>query len=392
MIPRRRVSAGPRDLWTLVRGQGGAGDPIEDLERAIAELTGMPHAVAVSSGRRAMALVLSHLGVGPGDEVIIPAYTLGALVPLIQKTGATVVPADIERHSFQVDPAAVEGRISDRTAAIIALHTFGAPCRIDRIAELAAAHDIPVIEDCAHSLGASLDGRQTGSFGYAGFFSFETTKPVNTYGGGMVVTRDESLVAAIRRDTRDDGEDVSGVLKKLVSVNVERGLFATGLATPMLWLLASPRSKSAAEGFYRRFQHAPATRLRYLPSQARIGLRKVGSLPRRIAGRQACVERFCSQLDGRIRPQELIEGSTSTWYFLVVTVPGDAASVRRKLLVRGIDAGIADEIADDCGVLLGFGDCPVAGEVTRTAVLLPLWDGISGRFLDRVARVLNGVV
>ncbi len=394
MISRRRVSAGARDLRALLRRRSSlSGTPtVAEFERTIAELTGMPHAAAVSSGRRAMALVLRHLGLGPGDEVIVPAYTLGALVPLIQKTGATVVPADIERDTFGMDPDAAQRRITDRTAAIIALHTFGAPCRIDRLTELARAHDIPVVEDCAHSLGATLDGRQTGSFGYAGFFSFETTKPVNTYGGGMVVTRDESLVEAIRSDTRDDIEDRSGVTKKLLSVHLERGLFATGLASPMLWMLASQRSKSATEALYRRFQHAPATHLRYLPGQAEIGLRKVATLPRRIAARQERVEVFTAMLDDSIHPQTLIEGSSTTWYFLVVTLPVDARRVRRHLLSRGIDAGIEDEIADDVARALGFEDCPVVAEVSRTAIVLPLWDGISTRDLERVARTLNRAV
>ncbi len=396
MIPRRRVCTGPRDLGALLRAHRSAVPPgdtsIAELERAIAELTGMPHAAAVSSGRRAMALVLGHLGVGPGYEVIVPAWTLGALVPLIQATGATVVPADIEGDTFQVDVKAIRRRQSDRTAAIIALHAFGAPCRIDRIAELAAAHDVPLIEDCAHSLGATLGGRQTGSFGYAGFFSFETTKLVNTYGGGMVVTRDPDLVEAIRSGTRDDVAQVGGVTKKLVSVHVERALFATGLAAPMLWLLASPRWKGAAEDFYRRFQHAPASNLRYLPAQAAIGLRKLEGLPERIARRRRLVERLCGMLDETIRPQVLVEDSTTTWYFLVVRVPGDVGQFRRRLLRRGIDVGIRDEIADDTARALGFDDCPVVAEVFESAVVLPLWDGMGERTLERVGRgVARGV-
>ena len=104
------------------------------------------------------------------------------------------------------------------------------------------------------------------------------------------------------------------------------------------------------------------------------------------------METLRTLLDDRIQPQGLIDGATTTWYFLVVRLPVASRPIRMKLLRRGIDAGIEDEIADDTARALGFDDCPVVAEVSRTAMVLPLWDGISERTLRRVARRLNDAV
>ena len=202
LIPRRRADMAPGETRRLKSACAGLrmGEPplVAEFERRVAAFTGVPQAAAVNSGRLGMRLILEYLGVGDGAEVIIPAYTLKDLIPIVRNSGAEAVPADIDPRTLNVTAASVERRITARTRAIIVLHAFGAPAPVDEITELADRRSIPVIEDCAHSLGATLHGRQTGSFGYAGFFSFEPTKPVNTYGGGMVVSRDPDLVRFIR--------------------------------------------------------------------------------------------------------------------------------------------------------------------------------------------------
>ena len=361
-------------------------------EQAVADYVGVPHAAAVNSGRRGMTLIFEHLGLGMGDEVIVPAYTLGDLIPLIQRFGTKVVPADIDPDTYCLDPAEVEKRLSERTKAILALHTFGAPCAIDEIMRRAAERNIPVIEDCAHSLGAAVRGRQTGSFGYAGFFSFEPTKPINTYGGGMVVTRDESLINHIRQKTAQDTANLESLQQKVKAVRTEQRLFSTGLAFPFLFMLASPALRSGLSRLYRNRQHVPPGNVRYSPLQAHLGLKKLTGLRQRIENRDRVARQFRSLLKPEIRTQRIEDGCMSPWYFFVAVLPCPAARLRRKLLLRGIDAGIEEEIADDCAASLGYGDCPKTRALFRNAIALPMYDGMDEKTVERVAKTLNAVV
>lgn len=396
MIPRRQAHRMPGDHRRLIRawlgGRSDSSGSVARLERDIAVRTGVDQATAVSSGRRAMTLILKHLGVGPGDEVVIPALTLRDLVPLIQALGATVVPADVDPRAFNIDPDAVQGRLTERTRAVLVLHAFGTPCDAEAIVELTAARGIPVVEDCAHSLGATLHGRETGSMGHAGFFSFETTKPLNTLGGGMVVSGDPALHAAIRAVTRDHAVQHSPLLKKAAAVEVERTLMRTGLAWPLLMALAHPATARGIERLYRNVQHAPAGALAYTPQQAEMGLRRLPGLTSRVAARARAAERYRSLLPEEIGLQQAPRGARSTFYFLVARLPVDAGEVRRRMLRRGIDTAVHDEVVDDCAALLGYRDCPRAAQIARTAMALPLWDGIEDRTIRRVAAALTDAV
>ncbi|MCZ7584536.1 MAG: DegT/DnrJ/EryC1/StrS family aminotransferase [Deltaproteobacteria bacterium] len=121
--------------------------------------------------------------------MIVPAYTLAELLPLMRAHGLRPVAADIEPEGFNVDVKSVEAHITPNTKAILATHLFGAPCDIEALCALASARGLHVVEDCAHGLGATVNGRKAGTFGTAAFFSFEVNKALPTYGGGMVVTR-----------------------------------------------------------------------------------------------------------------------------------------------------------------------------------------------------------
>ena len=396
MIPRRRAHTEADELAELkARCRAPAQENPETIaqwERAVRDHVGAPHAAVVNSGRRGMTLIFEHLGIGAGDEVVVPAYTLKDLIPLIQSLGATVVPADVDPDTFNVSPDAIARRITPKTRAILALHAFGAPCAIEQIVALADGQGIPVIEDCAHSLGATVGGRQTGSFGRAAFFSFETTKPVNTYGGGMVVSSDEGLVETVRAGRADEAADTGIVAQKVGAIGTERLLFTTGLGFPLLYLLASPTWKGFVSRQYRRFQHAPPARARYLTLQAEVGLKKLATLSDRIRDRKGKVQLLRSLLSPDIRTQQVVDGCESSWYMFVAVLPREAVRVRRSLLLRGIDAGIEDEIADNCAALLGYDDCPAIDEVFGRTMALPLYEGISEEAIRKIARVLNKVV
>jgi len=392
VIPRRQAHAYPREGKDIEHWMAeGAGDlsSIAVWERAVADFVGVPHTAAISSGRRGMAAIFEYLKLGAGDEVIIPAYTLGELIPLITNFGAQVVPADIDPRTLNVTAETVAQHITAKTKAILVLHAFGAPCPVEGIVSRAAKHNIPVIEDCAHSLGACIEGRMTGSFGFASFFSFETTKPVNTYGGGMVATHDGGLADFVRSRTAGDRDDLAPFKKKLGVVRMERFMFATRLAFPPLYLLATPQTKAVMNRLYRSAQHAFPGSVRYSPVQARLGLKKIQDLPARIETRRQRVGQLQSLLRPEVRLQRLAGGASSTWYFAVAVLPVAAEPVRRRLLMKGIDAGVGAEIADNCAELLGRSDCPQVDAVFPRAIALPIFDGITEGQIERVARALN---
>lgn len=170
---------------------------IANYEKAFARAAGVRHAFSFASGRMALYVLLEALGIGPGDEVIVPAFTCVVVPNAILYRGARPVYVDIDPGTFNIDVSQVEARISSRTRAIIAQHTFGLICDIDGITQLAARYKLAVLEDCAHSLGATHRGRACGSLGTAAFFSTDHTKVINTGTGGMLTTDDDALAGRI---------------------------------------------------------------------------------------------------------------------------------------------------------------------------------------------------
>lgn len=163
---------------------------VREFEEAFANYTGAAHALAVSSGTAALKVALLALGIGPGDEVIVPGFTFVATWEAVLDAGAIPVMAEID-ETLNLDPADIQKKISPRTKAIIPVHMLGSMARIEEI--MAAAGDIPVIEDTAQACGGTYQGRGLGTFGRLGTFSFDAVKTLTTGEGGMVVTSDPDL-------------------------------------------------------------------------------------------------------------------------------------------------------------------------------------------------------
>jgi dTDP-4-amino-4,6-dideoxygalactose transaminase len=175
------------------------GPRTERFEQAFAEYVGGRHAVAVSSCTAALHLAYLGAGVGPGDEVIVPAFTFAATAAAVIYCGATPVFADIVgKHDLGIDPADVEAKITDRTKAVCAVHFAGYPAAVDALRDLCDSRGIALIEDAAHGPGATLDGKAIGTYGLAGCFSFFSNKVLSVGEGGMLVTDDDELAARAR--------------------------------------------------------------------------------------------------------------------------------------------------------------------------------------------------
>lgn len=169
------------------------------LEQEVARICGTPFGIGVASGTDALVLSLRVCGVGPGDEVIAPAFTFIATTSAVTALGAHPVFADIEAATYNLDRGQLEARISAKTKAIIVVHLYGLPTEMDAILEIARRRNIRVIEDSAQAIGASYKGRPAGSMGDLGCISFYPTKNLGAYGdAGMIVTRSEELAARLR--------------------------------------------------------------------------------------------------------------------------------------------------------------------------------------------------
>ena len=174
------------------------GPEVEALERELVEALEVNHAIGVSSGTDAILIALTALGIGPGDEVVTSSYSFFATAGCVSRVGATPVFVDIVPETYNLDPAAVARAITPRTRAILPVHLYGLCADLDPILACAAANGIPVIEDAAQAIGARYKGRQAGSIGTIGCFSFFPSKNLGAFGdAGLVTTSDAALAKEI---------------------------------------------------------------------------------------------------------------------------------------------------------------------------------------------------
>ena len=199
------------------------------------------HAIAASYGRMAFYYILKALDLPPGPRSSLPALTFWVVPELARVAGLKVVFADVDPATFTLDPAALERAITPATRAVVPTHLYGLPCDMDAIMAIAARHNLLVIEDCAHALGATYDGRPVGTFGDAGFFSFQTLKPLNCYGGGLALVRDpRSPRASARSPNASRGRTRSASTNRLLVGRLQRIFIKPWVFTisafPILWV------------------------------------------------------------------------------------------------------------------------------------------------------------
>jgi dTDP-4-amino-4,6-dideoxygalactose transaminase len=180
----------------LASGQVILGPEVQALEREIAHYCGTGYAVGCGSGTDALLLALHALGIGPGDEVILPPFTFFATAGAVCRTGARPVFADIDPDTYNLDPLQVENKITPRTRAVLAVHLFGQCLDMEALWHIAERHHLPIIEDAAQAIGAEYQGKRTGTLGAIGCFSFYPSKNLGAYGdAGMAVTSDPEWAA-----------------------------------------------------------------------------------------------------------------------------------------------------------------------------------------------------
>lgn len=234
---------------------------LAEFEAQFAAAVGARHGVAVCNGTVALHLALVTLGIGPGDEVIVPTLTYIASVNAIAYTGATPVFVDSLPDTWQMDPADVKRKITPRTKGIMAVHLYGHPCAMDDLSALAREHRVFLIEDCAEAFGSRYNGRHVGVFGDIAIFSFYGNKTITTGEGGMVVTNDQTLFERARHFKgqglaahREYWHDVIGYNYRMTNICAAIGLAQLERAREFL-----AKKRRLAEAYREGLAGVPAT-------------------------------------------------------------------------------------------------------------------------------------
>lgn len=353
MIPAARplIGQAERDAVDRVLQSGmlAQGPEVAAFEREFADLVAGRACVAVNSGTSALHLALLSLGIGRGDEVIVPSFSFAATANVVHLTGATAVFADIEPDHFALDPAAVEAAITPRTKAIMPVHLYGHPAAMDRFRDLAERHGLLLAEDAAQAVGASFDGVPVGAWGDAAGFSFYPTKNMTTGEGGMVVS-DSASVARMARLYRNQG--------------MER------------------RYENEVVGFNNRMTDLHAA----------IGRVQLGRLPEWTAARQANAAFLTAHLSGVVTPPTAPGVEHVFHQYTIRIVDHDRGRFAQELERRGVGSGVYYPIPIhrlppfDAPV-----DLPQTDRAAAEVLSLPVYPGLNQDELDTIVDAVNDV-
>jgi len=405
-VPRRCVNLPPGSLWTLltslVGGKLRRGPAVEEFCRRFEEYLGTEHVFGVAQGRSAFDLALQALDLEEGSEIIFPVFTF-PIMPLVARLqGFKPVFCDVDPGSFNARADHIEACITEKTSAVLATHLFGQPCEILAIEALARKHDIRLLEDCAHACGVRIDGRQAGTFGDVGVFSFAEGKNMPCFGGGAIAVRDPAVAARAREILARGAEQDSGTI------------FSKGLSTWIKWLVTRPLVFGLTAYPVLRLQLATGKPLMDSAvgnelltdyAKANPGVVKMANLQGAIGLRQ--LRHIDAFNEGARNNAELLSRSLGTVdgislpptganhiyvYYPIAVDPKKRDSLRNYLLRHGIDGKITD--MSDCSQLDAFrqeGAGDNAAVPAREAALLEIcvYPVISSRQIQKIAHVIR---
>ncbi len=280
------------------------GTEVEQFEAEFADYCETGHCVGVSSGTAALSLVLRAAGIGPGDEVIVPAHTFIASALGAVHAGATPVLCDVDEATGLIDPEALRAAITPRTAAIVAVHLYGQMCDMDAISEIAKSHGLFVLEDAAQAHGALYSGRRAGSLGDAGAFSFYPSKNLGALGDGGAVCTDDDMLAARLRRLRNLGQRTKGEHVELGFNERLDGLQAALLRVKLPHLDAWNDARRARAERYRELLVADVTLLEERPESPCV----YHLMPDAVENRDAVAAALAARGDRDRRPLRARDG------------------------------------------------------------------------------------
>jgi dTDP-4-amino-4,6-dideoxygalactose transaminase len=357
-IPAARPVIGEREIEAAVRvlrsGMVVQGPEVATFEQEFSELVDGRHCVAVNSGTSALQLALMAMGLGPGDEVIVPSFSFAATANAVRLVGAEPVFADIEPGSFCLDPDAVAAAIGPRTAAIMPVHLYGHPAAMDRMMELARRHGLAIVEDAAQAHGATLGGRPVGAFGLAGCFSFYPTKNMHSLEGGMITTGDAGLARTLRL-LRNQGME-QRYANEIVGAN-----------------------------------------MRLTDVAAAIGRVQLSQLAGWTEQRRANAKFLDSRITELVTPP-VVDDARHVYHQYTVRVPGYRDAAQEQLRSRGVGSAVYYPIPIhrlrpylDADGKPGPWDLPETQRAAAEVLSLPIYPTLTPTQLDRIAEAANSV-
>ena len=401
-IARQRIQL-PQAAWRsavlgLLRGNLWEGPNIDRFEKAFAEYIGSADAVTLPSGRAGFRFTFEALQLEEGAEVICSAFGY-PVVPFIMKSlGYKLRFVDCEMRTLGMDPEKLAAAITDRTGAVIATHLYGVPCQIDRIAELAKANGAALVEDCAHCYGAAVAGQKVGSFGDAACFSFETSKVINTMGGGMVTVGNAELGHRIREIAqREPRNGMRWLLKRLSKTSFEAAvthplLFNLGVYQALRALSSKKSDDDRFASGYHGDEISMAGKMkRYTNYQAGLGLRAMQTVGDVVARREANAMRLIDQLGDQLDFQQPAGPDVVANFMLVTALVPDIPEVSARLLRAGIDTKYL--YMRDCSGIFDTGEkFPNAARAEREVLHIPAHPHLDGTDIDRIASKVGEVI
>ena len=324
------------------------GPKVAEFEKAVASYVGAKHGVATTSCTTGLHLALATIGVGPGDEVIVPSFTFIASANAILYTGATVVFCEVDPRTFNADPADIERRITKKTKAIMPVDQIGLACDIAPINEIAKRHGVDVVEDAAPTIGGTYKGRRVGSNAHQTVFSFHPRKVITTGEGGMITTDDDALADRARK-LRAHAMSVSDL------------------------------DRHKADRPILEEYHDLGFNYRMTDIQASIGLVQIRRLEELLRIRVAKAERYTSELTGlKLRTPHTPPYATHTYqsYCLDLDPSIDRDDLMARLLQRGVSTRrgvMASHLEKVYRDRVGQVSLPITEEKARSTMLIPLF-------------------
>jgi dTDP-4-amino-4,6-dideoxygalactose transaminase len=400
-IPRFSPSFSPREALISARyllRDGPDDEIVGRWEEEFRTYIGSKHAVMVPSARYGFYLLLEALGVGPGDEVIVPALTYFAIPGMVPATGARPVFADVGLRSHVLDPEAFRAAITPRTKAVVPTHLFGTPCDMDAINAIAKEHGVQVIEDCAQSTGARYKGQRVGHLGDHAYYTFGLTKNITTLSGAMITTDDDVVAAHARRVISQGGYTP----KKKAAKEALTGLAMWAATHPAIyWATVHPAvvlgNKLGKDPIHERFGE-PERVYEQVPGyyqeqakargvQAAVGRRQLERIETlngaRIRNGRA-LDQALGHVDGLTTPA--YPDGAEPIYMSFVVHHARRDDLARELRKRGVDTttGYMNAFGDHPLFQDDRADCPNAAEAVRSFLHIPVHPNLKKKDVDHM--------
>jgi perosamine synthetase len=376
MIPYGRQQIDAEDIQSVVNVLQSdwltTGPKVGEFERAFADVVGAKYAIAVNSGTAALHAAMYALGIGPGDEVVVPAMTFAATANCVVFQGGAPVFADVDPGTLLIDPASVESCLSTKTKAIIAVDYAGQPCDYDVLTEIATRHDLVLVADACHSIGGRYKDKPVGTLAALNAFSFHPVKHVTTGEGGMITTDDQTLADRMR-------------------------LFRNhGITT-------DHRQRDAQGSWFYEMMEL-GYNYRITDFQCALGISQLKKLPKSIESRREIARRYDEAFHNFpwVKPLSVRTAAFHAYHLYVVRLAFDCTKLSRPILFKQLrEAGIGVNVHYIPVHLHPFykkrfethlGLCPVAERVYEEIISLPMYPTLTGAEQDHVIRTLYNLL